>query len=285
MAINLDGKALATNIRQMIAKKTSQLISDRGIIPGLAVVLVGEDSASHTYVNLKERYAKEVGFYSVVRRLEESVSQESLLEVIEELNNDQKIDAILVQLPLPKQIDTDTILKAVSPKKDVDGFHAMNLGELVQKNEQLVPCTPKGIMTLLDQYKIDLLGKKVVVVGESLIVGRPMALMCLNRGATITVCHIHTKNLIAETKQADILISATGVKGLITKEHVKPGAVVIDVGMVRDSDGTLKGDVRYEEVEPLASAITPVPGGVGPMTIASLLEQTLENTMILHNIE
>ncbi len=133
--------------------------------------------------------------------------------------------------------------------------------------------------------KIDLLGKKVVVVGESLIVGRPMALMCLNRGATITVCHIHTKNLIAETKQADILISATGVKGLITKEHVKPGAVVIDVGMVRDSDGTLKGDVRYEEVEPLASAITPVPGGVGPMTIASLLEQTLENTMILHNIE
>ncbi|MGY3724187.1 methylenetetrahydrofolate dehydrogenase (NADP+) / methenyltetrahydrofolate cyclohydrolase [Granulicatella balaenopterae] len=285
MTTILDGKQLAKEIRQVVATKTRQLIDKAGVTPGLAVVLVGDDPASQTYVKLKERHAKEVGFHSVVRRLDESVSQEEVLAVIRDLNNDQAIDAILVQLPLPQQIDTDIVLRAVEPKKDVDGFHAMNLGNLVQKDETLVPCTPKGIITLLDHYQIDVMGKKVVVVGESLIVGRPMALMCLNRGATVTVCHIHTKDLAAETKQADVLISATGVLGLITKEHLKPGAVVIDVGMVRDSDGSLKGDVCYSEVLPLASAITPVPGGVGPMTIASLLEQTLENTMKLHNID
>lgn len=278
MTTIIDGKKLAQEMRQALKVKVDVLRS-QGLVPGLVVILVGDNQASHTYVRNKERAALDVGFLSTIVRLDADCSQEDLLSTIREYNQNDKYHGILVQLPLPKQIDTDTILESIDPSKDVDGFHPVNLGRLLQKNEAIVPCTPKGIIAMFEAYDIDLVGKKVVIVGQSTIVGRPMALLCLNRGATVTVCHSRTKNLAQETKAADILIVAVGRLHFIGKEHVKEGAVVIDVGINHDQNGKLKGDVNFDEVAPIASAITPVPGGVGPMTIASLLVQTYENAL------
>ena len=248
------------------------------------MLLVGEDPASQIYVRNKERAANEVGFHSVVERLPETTTQEELLHKIEELNNDDAIHGILVQLPLPKQINSQAVLEAIVPEKDVDGFHPVNLGKLLQKDESIVPCTPKGIIRLLEEYEIDLTGKEMVVIGQSTIVGRPMALLGLNRGATVTVCHSRTKDLEKQIARADIIISAVGKPNLVLKEHVKKGAVIIDVGINRLESGKLVGDVDFDGVKDQVSAITPVPGGVGPMTIAMLLEQTYLNVCKRENI-
>lgn len=278
MTTIIDGKKLASEIRLALKEKVD-LLRGQGLVPGLVVILVGDNQASHTYVRNKEKAALDAGFLSTIVRLDADCTQEDLLSTIEDYNQNDDYHGILVQLPLPKQIDTDKVLESIDPNKDVDGFHPVNLGRLLQKNEAIVPCTPKGILTMLEAYQIDLVGKKVVIVGQSTIVGRPMALLCLNHGATVTVCHSRTKNLSQETKEADILIVAVGRLNFIGKEHVKKGAVVIDVGINHDQSGKLKGDVNFDEVAPIASAITPVPGGVGPMTIASLLEQTYENAL------
>ena len=272
----LDGKALAGKIREGLKQEVQQL-SKSGVTPSLTVILVGEDPASQVYVRNKERAATEVGIHSNVIRLAEETTQEELLEYVNTLNLDASVHGILVQLPLPKHIDTDAVLEAIVPEKDVDGFHPVNLGKLLQKDESIVPCTPQGIMEFFKEYNIDLVGKEMVIIGQSTIVGRPMALLGLNHGATVTVCHSRTKDLAKVAKRADILISAVGKAGLITKDFVKEGAVVIDVGINRNEAGKLCGDVDFEEVAPLASAITRVPGGVGPMTIAMLLAQTVKN--------
>ena len=273
MAIVLDGKSLALKIRQELKQK----VDEQAVKPGLVVLLVGEDPASQIYVRNKERAANEVGFHSVVERLPETTSQEELLEKIKTLNEDDAIHGILVQLPLPKQIDSQTVLETIIPEKDVDGFHPVNLGKLLQKDESIVPCTPKGIIRLLEEYEIDLTGKEMVVIGQSTIVGRPMALLGLNRGATVTVCHSRTKDLEKQIARADIIISAVGKPNLVLREHVKKDAVIIDVGINRLESGKIVGDVDFDGVKDQVSAITPVPGGVGPMTIAMLLEQTYLN--------
>ena len=267
----LDGKALAGKIREELKQEVQQL-SKSGIIPSLTVILVGEDPASQVYVRNKERAATEVGIHSNVIRLSEETTQEELLEYVNTLNHDASVHGILVQLPL-----AEAVLEAIAPEKDVDGFHPVNLGKLLQKDESIVPCTPQGIMEFFKEYNIDLVGKEMVIIGQSTIVGRPMALLGLNHGATVTVCHSRTKDLAKVAKRADILISAVGKAGLVTKDFVKEGAVVIDVGINRNEAGKLCGDVLFEEVAPLTSAITPVPGGVGPMTIAMLLAQTVKN--------
>ena len=272
----LDGKALAGKIREELKHEVQQL-SKSGVTPSLTVILVGEDPASQVYVRNKERAATEVGIHSNVIRLSEETTQEELLEFVNKLNHDASVHGILVQLPLPKHIDTDAVLEAIVPEKDVDGFHPVNLGKLLQKDESIVPCTPQGIMEFFKEYNIYLVGKEMVIIGQSTIVGRPMALLGLNHGATVTVCHSRTKDLAKVAKRADILISAVGKAGLVTKDFVKEGAVVIDVGINRNEEGKLCGDVLFEEVAPLTSAITPVPGGVGPMTIAMLLAQTVKN--------
>jgi len=263
----LDGKALAGKIREELKEEVQQL-SKSGVTPSLTVILVGEDPASQVYVRNKERAATEVGIHS---------NEEELLEYVNTLNHDASVHGILVQLPLPKHIDTDAVLESIVPEKDVDGFHPVNLGKLLQKDESIVPCTPQGIMEFFKEYNIDLVGKEMVIIGQSTIVGRPMALLGLNHGATVTVCHSRTKDLAKVAKRADILISAVGKAGLVTNDFVKEGAVVIDVGINRNEEGKLCGDVLFEEVAPLTSAITPVPGGVGPMTIAMLLAQTVKN--------
>mgnify|MGYP000852077775 CR=1 FL=1 len=252
-------------------------VDPKDISLGDLFILVGEDPASQVYVRNKERAATEVGIHSNVIRLAEETAQEELLAYVNTLNDDASVHGILVQLPLPKHIDTDAVLEAIVPEKDVDGFHPVNLGKLLQKDESIVPCTPQGIMEFFKEYNIDLVGKEMVIIGQSTIVGRPMALLGLNHGATVTVCHSRTKDLAKVAKRADILISAVGKAELITKDFVKEGAVVIDVGINRNEAGKLCGDVDFEEVAPLASAITPVPGGVGPMTIAMLLSQTVKN--------
>ena len=272
----LDGKALAGKIREELKQEVLQL-SKSGITPSLTVILVGEDPASQVYVRNKERAATEVGIHSNVIRLSEETTQEELLEYVNTLNHDASVHGILVQLPLPKHIDTDAVLESIVPEKDVDGFHPVNLGKLLQKDESIVPCTPQGIMEFFKEYNIDLVGKEMVIIGQSTIVGRPMAFLGLNHGATVTVCHSRTKDLAKVAKRADILISAVGKAGLVTNDFVKEGAVVIDVGINRNEEGKLCGDVDFDEVAPLTSAITPVPGGVGPMTIAMLLAQTVKN--------
>ena len=274
MAIVLDGKSLALKIRQELKQK----VEEQAVKPGLVVLLVGEDPASQIYVRNKERAANEVGFHSVVERLPETTTQEELLEKIKTLNEDDAIHGILVQLPLPKQIDSQTVLEAIIPEKDVDGFHPVNLGKLLQKDESIVPCTPKGIIRLLEEYEIDLTGKEMVVIGQSTIVGRPMTLLGLN------VCHSRTKYLEKQIARADIIISAVGKPNLVLREHVKKGAVIIDVGINRLESGKIVGDVDFDGVKDQVSAITPVPGGVGPMTIAMLLEQTYLNACKRENI-
>ncbi|RII25800.1 MAG: bifunctional methylenetetrahydrofolate dehydrogenase/methenyltetrahydrofolate cyclohydrolase FolD [Geobacter sp.] len=272
----IDGKAIAAKIRSEIANDVKTLAS-RGIQPGLAVVLVGEDPASKVYVSMKEKACQAVGIFSDEHKLPAETSEAELLALIDKLNHDPRIHGILVQLPLPKQIDTEKVLEAISPSKDADGFHPYNVGRLMIGKPLFQPCTPYGVMIMLKETGIDLKGKEVVVVGRSNIVGKPVALMCLQQHATVTICHSRTRDLAAKVGQADILIAAVGVPEMIKGAWIKPGAVVIDVGVNRVGDKKLVGDVEYAAACERASAITPVPGGVGPMTITMLLYNTVES--------
>ncbi len=270
----IDGKALSNKIQQEIEEEVNKL-KQEGIIPGLAVILVGNDPASHTYVNMKEKACERVGFYSIVHKMPETISQEEIIETIKMMNNNSRIDGILVQLPLPKHIDTNKILEVIDPAKDVDGFHPYNMGRVVEGLDSFAPCTPIGVMEMFKEYNINLQGKDICVVGASNIVGKPMAALLVNANATVTITHIYTKDLASHTKKADIIIVGAGKPNLITADMVKEGAIVIDIGINRLSDGRLVGDVDFENVSKKCSFITPVPGGVGPMTIAMLLKNTL----------
>ncbi len=272
----IDGKALAKNIREEVSKEVEKLNQKYDIVPGLAVVLVGNDPASQAYVKMKAKACKEVGFYSIVHEMPETISQDEIIATIEMMNKNPRIDGILVQLPLPSHIDTTRILEVIDPAKDVDGFHPYNVGRLVTNLDSFVPCTPLGVMKMFEAYDIELRGKDVCVVGASNIVGKPMASLLLNAEATVTVTHIYTKDLKAHTLKADIVIVGVGVPNLIKADMVKDGAVVIDIGINRLENGKLVGDVDFENVAPKCSYITPVPGGVGPMTIAMLLSNTLK---------
>lgn len=276
MAILIDGKELAARKREEIAKETKELAEKTGTTPGLAVVIVGDDPASQTYVRNKAKACEEVGFYSEVVSLPANTSQRDLLKVIAELNERIDIDGILVQLPLPKHINEKAVIGKISPKKDVDGFTPSNAGKVLIGSPKYAPCTPAGIMELVKSTGINIEGKHCVIVGRSNIVGKPVAMMMLHENATVTVCHSHTANLKGFTSKADILIAAVGKAGFITGDMVKEGAVVIDVGINRNDEGKLCGDVNFEQVEPKAGFITPVPGGVGPMTITMLLKNTLD---------
>lgn len=273
----IDGKLTSAAIREEIQKETSDFRARFGFAPGLAVIIVGEDPASQVYVRNKARACEEVGFYSEVHRLPEDTKEEDLLALIDKLNTDEKIHGILVQLPLPKHLNETELLLRISPEKDVDGFHPYNVGQLTIGNPVFPPCTPAGILELLRRYGIDPDGKRCVVVGRSNIVGKPMALLLMEANGTVTVCHRHTKNTEALTREADILVSAVGRAHFLTADMVKEGAVVIDVGMNRDENGKLCGDVDFDDVAPKCSYITPVPGGVGPMTITMLLKNTLKS--------
>jgi methylenetetrahydrofolate dehydrogenase (NADP+)/methenyltetrahydrofolate cyclohydrolase len=276
MSIIIDGSKIAQDIRSEVREETSVLKEKTGIVPGLAVVLVGEDPASQIYVGRKANACAEVGFLSREYRLPGDTSEAKLLGLINDLNHDRLIHGILVQLPLPKHIATDKIIAAIDPHKDVDGFHPVNVGGLVTGSPLFVPCTPRGIMELIDRTGIVLAGKDAVVVGRSNIVGKPMALLLLAQNATVTMCHSKTKDLPKVTARADVLIAAVGRARMITADMVKEGAVVIDVGVNRLDNGKLVGDVAFDEVAAKASCITPVPGGVGPMTIAMLMKNTLD---------
>ena len=277
MAELIDGKQLAKTINARTQQAVTQLKA-QGIIPKLIVIIVGDDQASQIYVRNKHRKAKQLGIISETRQLPEETSQAELLEIIDQYNHDDTVHGLMVQSPLPPQIDEDAITRAISPAKDADGFNPVNVGNLYSNSPLNFPvsCTPKGIMTMLAAYQVKLAGANAVIVGRSNIVGRPMAALLLNASATVTVVHSHTKNMQAYTREADILIVATGIAHLIKGEDIKPGATVIDVGMNRDEDGKLTGDVDFDSAESVAGKITPVPGGVGPMTIATLLQQTVE---------
>ncbi|MDK2854946.1 MAG: methylenetetrahydrofolate dehydrogenase / methenyltetrahydrofolate cyclohydrolase [Bacillota bacterium] len=270
----LDGKKVAQEVRAALKEEVARLKAG-GLTPGLAVVLVGEDPASKVYVKQKEKACREIGFASQVHRLPEDTGEERLLRLIHELNADRAVHGILVQLPLPKQLDANRVVQAIDPAKDVDGFHPFNAGRLAAGLPTVVPCTPRGIIHLLDAYGIPIAGRHAVVVGRSNIVGKPLAQLLLGRDATVTVCHSKTDDLAAFTRTADILVAAVGRPRLITRDMVKPGAVVVDVGINRLPEGIV-GDVDFKAVREVAHYITPVPGGVGPLTIAMLLKNTLE---------
>ncbi len=272
----IDGKSLASKIQSQITQDVIKLKESKNITPGLAVILVGDDAASHSYVKMKAKACKDVGFYSIVHEMPSSISQEEIIATISMMNQNPRIDGILVQLPLPKHIDTTKIIEVIDPKKDVDGFHPYNVGRMMTGLESFVACTPLGVMKLFEEYNIDLQGKDVCVVGASNIVGKPMANLLVNANATVTVTHIYTKDLASHTKNADIIIVGTGVQGLIKEDMVKEGAVVIDIGFNRLEDGSIVGDVDFANVSKKCSYITPVPGGVGPMTIAMLLSNTFD---------
>jgi methylenetetrahydrofolate dehydrogenase (NADP+)/methenyltetrahydrofolate cyclohydrolase len=271
----LDGKALAAKVRQKIAATILDRQQEGFNQPGLAVILVGDDAASEIYVRNKRRACEEVGIQSYFHPLPIKTNEAELIALIQQLNHDDKIDGILLQLPLPAGIDSNKVLESISPAKDVDGFHPFNLGRLTQRRPLLRPCTPLGVMMLLDSIQVPYKTKHAVVVGASNIVGRPMAMELLLAGCTVTVCHRFTENLADFVKQADLLVSATGKPGIIKGEWIKPGAIVIDVGINRLADGSIIGDVEFEVARTRASWITPVPGGVGPMTVAMLLQNTL----------
>ena len=274
MATILDGKALSAQCKETIRKEVEKLAA-KGCRPGMAVVLVGENPASKVYVRNKEKDCQECGIYSAMYHLPEETTEKELLELLDTLNHDASIHGILVQLPLPKQINSQRVIEAIDPAKDVDAFHPTNVGYLTQGMPRFAPCTPAGIVKLMEAYNIDPAGKHCVVIGRSNIVGKPMALLLLQKNGTVTICHSGTKDLKVQTLQADILISAVGKTGFVTEDMVKDGAVVIDVAMNRNAEGKLCGDVDYATVSQKASAITPVPGGVGPMTRVMLLENTL----------
>lgn len=270
----IDGRAVAKAFKEEVAQRAQAMIA-QGVTPHLAVVLVGEDPASQVYVRNKENGCKKAGIRSTVIRLEENCTQEALEETVRRLNADESVDGILVQLPLPRHLDEASVLRLIDPDKDVDGFHAMNSGRLMNGQPGFVPCTPLGVMELLRHYGIDPAGKRAVVIGRSNIVGKPMAMLLLAANATVTICHSRTQNLAEITRQADILVAAVGRANFVTADMVKPGAAVIDVGINR-VDGKLVGDVDFDAVSQAAGYITPVPGGVGQMTIAMLLANTLE---------
>ncbi|PIO83271.1 bifunctional methylenetetrahydrofolate dehydrogenase/methenyltetrahydrofolate cyclohydrolase [Loigolactobacillus backii] len=277
MATVIDGKAVSGEIMADLTLEVAQL-KQQGVVPCLAVVIVGDDPASHVYLRSKQRRAKKLGIRVLVKALAETATEAAVLKVLAELNQDPKINAILVEMPLPKQVNQQHILEAINPAKDVDGFHPINLGQLFAGTPRNIPNTPYGVMKLLAHYQIPLAGKNAVVIGRSVIVGRPMAALLMNQNATVTVAHSYTTNLSALTKQADILVVAAGKANFIHGDAIKPGATVIDVGMNRTAAGKLVGDVSYQEASQVASAITPVPGGVGPMTITMLMYQIVKLT-------
>ncbi|MGE5493988.1 MAG: bifunctional methylenetetrahydrofolate dehydrogenase/methenyltetrahydrofolate cyclohydrolase FolD [Burkholderiales bacterium] len=270
----IDGKALSLGIREELKKKVEEL-KQKGVTPGLAVILVGDDPASAVYVRNKEKACEEVGIYSLVHRLGADTSEQQVISIVKELNGNPSIHGILVQLPLPKHIDERNVLRAVDPDKDVDGLHVVTAGRLFVGEKGFLPCTPKGVIKMIKSTGTEISGKQAVVVGRSAMVGKPAAMLLLNENATVTMCHSRTKDLASVCARADILVAAIGKPEFITGEFIKPGAVVIDVGTTK-VDGKLKGDVLFEEAAKKASFITPVPGGVGPMTITMLLENTIE---------
>jgi len=278
----IDGKAIASQIRQNVKQRVDKRLAEGIRAPGLAVILVGQDPASEVYVNSKRKDCAEVGFVSKSHDLPEDTTQAALLALIEQLNVDDQIDGILVQLPLPKQIDPKTVIETIHPDKDVDGFHPYNIGRLTQRTPLLRPCTPYGIMTLLEHTGVKIQGMEAVVVGASNIVGRPMSLELLLAGCTVTTCHRFTQNTHEHVSRADIVVVAVGKPGIVKGEWIKPGAIVIDVGINRNEAGKLIGDVDYDTAAKRASWITPVPGGVGPMTRATLLQNTLYAAESLH---
>lgn len=272
----INGKEISQNIKDRVKAEVSALSRQNKRLPKLTVILVGNDQASKVYVRNKERGCQYTGILSEVIRKDENCSQVELLEIIDQLNKDDSVDGILVQLPLPKQIDEQAVIEAIDPAKDVDGFHPANVAKLFLGEEGMVPCTPAGMLEMLQAIEYDLDGKEVVVVGRSNIVGKPVALLCLRNNATVTIAHSHTKNLSEVTSRADVLIAAIGQPKFFTKDYIKEGAVVLDVGMDRDENNKLCGDVDFDNVKEKCLAITPVPGGVGPMTIAMLLSNTLK---------
>lgn len=272
-AKRIDGKEISEKVIDKVKVRVDQL-REKGIVPGLTVVLIGEDPASETYVANKERTSKRLGMNSVVMKKPVSITENELLQAIEDLNQDETVHGILVQLPLPDHMNEHRIIQAIHPDKDVDGFHPLNVGKLLLGQEGFIPCTPYGVLQLLDYAEIPIEGKHAVIVGRSNIVGKPMGQLLLNRHATVTYTHSRTHDLEEFTTQADILIVATGRAEMINASHIKPGATIIDVGIHRNSDGKLTGDVDYVSASQIAGAITPVPGGVGPMTIAMLMENT-----------
>ncbi|WP_066355083.1 bifunctional methylenetetrahydrofolate dehydrogenase/methenyltetrahydrofolate cyclohydrolase FolD [Aliarcobacter skirrowii] len=274
--ILLDGKALSAKIKEEVKVEVTQIVKEKNITPGLAVILVGNDAASATYVASKAKACKDAGIYSVVHEMPESITQEELLDTINMMNNNPKLDGILVQLPLPKHIDTTTVLEAINPLKDVDGFHPYNVGRMVSNLDSFLSATPFGVMRMFEEHNIEVSGKDVVVIGSSDIVGKPMASLLINKKATVTVCNSRTKDLKSHTSKADIVIIAVGVPYLLKEDMVKDGAVVIDVGINRLDTGKLVGDADFEGLKNKCSHLTPVPGGVGPMTIAMLLKNTIK---------
>lgn len=281
-AVRMDGKMVSAKVRGSILEEVNGL-KEKGVRPGLAVIIVGEDPASKVYVRNKERACEECGFYSEKYALPEETTQEELLGLIDELNHNPHIDGILCQLPVPKHIDEQAIIDAISPEKDVDAFHPINVGKIMVGNFDFLPCTPAGVMQLLEEYDIDPNGKNCVVIGRSNIVGKPMAMLLLHKNGTVTICHSRTKNLKEVCAKADILVAAVGKADFVTADMVKDGAVVIDVGMNR-KEGKLCGDVAFDEVNEKASYLTPVPGGVGPMTITMLMKNTLKAAKLHHGI-
>lgn len=274
MAQIIDGKKVSAQVKARVAAEVAAL-KEKGVTPGLAVIIVGDDSASQVYVRNKEKACAETGMYSEKYALPAETTQEELLNLVKELNGKKEISGILCQLPLPSHLNSDIVINAIDPIKDVDAFHPVNVGKIMIGDYAFLPCTPAGVMELIKSAGVDPEGKNCVVVGRSNIVGKPMAMLLLHKNATVTICHSKTVNLAEITKQADILVAAVGRAKFITGDMIKPGAVVIDVGMNRDENGKLCGDVDFESAEKTAGAITPVPGGVGPMTIAMLMENTL----------
>ena len=275
MAKIIDGKAISKQIREEISAERAEFTAKTRITPGLAVIIVGEDPASQVYVRNKRKACDEVGFYSESYELPAETTQEELETLVDKLNNDDNIHGILVQLPLPKHLDETRVLLKINPEKDVDAFHPYNVGKIMIGDYSFLPCTPAGVMALIERSGIDVCGKKCVVIGRSNIVGKPMAMLLLHSHGTVTICHSRTQNLASICKEADILVAAIGKADFVGADMIKDGAVVIDVGMNRRADGKLTGDVNFAEAEPLASYITPVPGGVGPMTITMLMQNTL----------
>lgn len=280
----IDGKAVSQSVKDRIKEEVTALKAEHGVVPGLAVIIVGDNPASKIYVNNKKKACEYVGFDSYEYALPEETTETELLELIKKLNNDEKIDGILCQLPLPKHIDENVIINNIAPNKDVDAFHPVNVGKIMIGDYSFLPCTPAGVMELIASTGVDIKGKECVVVGRSNIVGKPMSMLLLHKSGTVTICHSKTKDLKAECKRADILVAAVGVPNLIKGDMIKEGAVVIDVGMNRLENGKLCGDVEFESASKAAGYITPVPGGVGPMTIAMLMQNTLTAAKVNRNI-
>ena len=280
----IDGKKVSAQVKEEVRKQTLELKEAHGITPGLAVVIVGDDPASRVYVNNKKKACEVVGFKSEEYALPASTTQEELLKLVNTLNNKEDINGILVQLPLPEHLDDKAVIEAINPQKDVDAFHAVNVGKIMLGEYDFLPCTPSGVMEMLHAYDIPVSGKNCVVIGRSNIVGKPMAMLLLHENGTVTICHSRTQNLAEVCRGADILVAAVGKPKFVTADMVKDGAVVIDVGMDRDENGKLCGDVDFENVKDKCSYITPVPGGVGPMTISTLMKNTLKACKIQNNL-